>query len=202
MKYTDPDGKDIADITSNKHQQDAGTATIGTSTNTIYDVGCVLTATVKIADSISGTSTSLETANQIAIENNLYTNGNELTIENQANLIGLMTGKDIGYSQYEGTESGVKSKLASLQNDTSETYYVSGRIHATSGDGKSKYDHQVNVRPFETKSGFSLGQGFTRLLDKIRIKDTSNAERTSTDGRVKSTPENMFRLNIFHIKEE
>jgi len=46
-----------------------------------------------------------------------------------------------------------------------------------------------------------LGQGFSELIKKININDTSIVGRQTTEGRVKGKPEAMFRINIFRVDE-
>ena len=67
----------------------------------IYELGCVLTSYTRIANSLGGKKYTLEEANQIAIRKGLYTNGNELTSENGANLVNALlnvTGKSVTFA--------------------------------------------------------------------------------------------------------
>jgi hypothetical protein len=203
VKFTDPDGRILRDVPASPKQQDGGSTALGSGTATVADVGCVLTATVRIAIAISGKQITLAQANEIAIDNNLYSgeSRNLLSVESQAKLIGLLTGKEIGHAVYTGTEQELYNKVVEL-NQAEGEYYPSGRVHATNGDGTKKYDHQVNINKPTQKGFFSLGQGYVVNDGVVGVNDTSLAGRTTTAGRVPDKPETLFKLHVFWVKKE
>ena len=104
VKYVDPDGNDIEDVDSELVMSSANEhSKLGNeeSNDYINKSGCVLTAYTRIANSLGRKKYTLEEANQIAIQKGLYTNGNELTSENGANLVNALlngTGKSITFA--------------------------------------------------------------------------------------------------------
>jgi RHS repeat-associated protein len=85
LKFVDPDGREI--INAYKTLMTTSDETLGKSSELISKVGCVLTAYTRIASAIIGDEISLNTANQIAKDKKLFTDGNLLTPENGAELI-------------------------------------------------------------------------------------------------------------------
>ena len=104
VKYVDPDGNDIEDVDSELVMSSANEhSKLGNeeSNDYINKSGCVLTSYTRIANSLGGKKYTLEEANQIAIRKGLYTNGNELTSENGANLVNALlngTGKSVTFA--------------------------------------------------------------------------------------------------------
>ena len=102
VRYVDPDGRDINDVDTELVMNSASeNSKLGNSDEYIYEVGCVLTAYTRIANSLGNKKYTLEESNKIAIRKGLYTNGNELTSENGANLVNAVlngTGKSVTFA--------------------------------------------------------------------------------------------------------
>jgi RHS repeat-associated protein len=189
VKYVDPDGRIIADVDGTMVQQDS-TGQLGTENTTIYAEGCVLTAVTRIANAISGNSFTLEDVNQMALDNNLYSGaGGSLTVENQAVLIGLLTGENIVRQTISGN-MGTTIIPALNELDASDTiYYVTGRMSITNSNGQSAGEHTVNIRGAASPT-------------EITVRDTSNVNRTTTNGHIINIPLGTLMpepINSIHI---
>jgi hypothetical protein len=106
LKFVDPDGREI--INAYKTLMTTSDETLGKSSELISKVGCVLTAYTRIASAIIGDEISLNTANQIAKDKKLFTDGNLLTPENGAELINSIL-KENGVSDTTVSFEGVPS---------------------------------------------------------------------------------------------
>ncbi|MDA3850922.1 MAG: hypothetical protein PF447_06585, partial [Spirochaetaceae bacterium] len=95
-------------------------AYLGGSRYKINTYGCIFTAYVKIANAINflneGKQYSLEEANAIVTEaGNIYDSVGGLGSAQQgADLISLLTGEDIGYYSFEGSEQYLKGVLTTM----------------------------------------------------------------------------------------
>jgi hypothetical protein len=172
----------IKEVANTILQQDSTTA-LGNGKTTIYAEGCVLTATVRIANAIDGLTHTLDEANQIAIDNNLYANGDELSPDSAASLIGLLTGKTVEAQKISGTESELISRLNLLKASENEVY-VQGRL---------SNGHQVNINDAGYNKSGSLPDSRS---SNQPIIDTSVKGRTSTN-----STEELDSLWYFSIAE-
>ena len=147
ITFVDPDGREI--INAYKTLMTTSDETLGKSSELISKVGCVLTAYTRIASAIIGDEISLNTANQIAKDKKLFTDGNLLTPENGAELINSIL-EENGITDttvsFEGSYTGIDAVNKYQEANISETaqHFATARIntHDTSGD---KYDHTVNL---------------------------------------------------------
>ena len=184
LKYVDPTGLIIQEVPSTPHQQDAPeTVKLGTGTESIKDVGCVLTGVVRVAEGIGKKEIDLEYANSVAKDKGLFTDKNSLTPENAAKLIGALTGADMKVATFEGAEKDVMAKTESLQA-SKQDYWVVGRIEAHNSAGTKEYGHQVNINK-AAEAGHAQP-----------IVDTSNKNRQTTEGDIHGK-EPLFRLVYF-----
>jgi RHS repeat-associated protein len=193
VRYVDPNGMIIEDVDGTMVQQNS-MEQLGTENTTIYDEGCVLTAVTRIANAISGNSFSLEDANEMALNKNLYSGeGGSLTVQSQAALIGFLTGEKIDHQTISGTMgTTIIPELNDLEaSDTS--YYVTGRMLITDNNGRPAGGHTVNVRGAASPT-------------EITVRDTSNTNRTTTEGHIigiplgTPIPEPINSIHIFSVR--
>ena len=86
VRYVDPDGRDINDVDTELVMNSASeNSKLGNSDEYIYEVGCVLTAYTRIANSLGGKKYTLEEANQIAICRNKPPNSPQNGTKNPKN---------------------------------------------------------------------------------------------------------------------
>jgi RHS repeat-associated protein len=202
VKYVDPDGKILEDVDGTGFQQNSNQQ-LGTENTTIAQQGCVLMAITRIANAISGNSYTLEQANQVAINNSLYSGeGGDLTVENQAALIGLLTGENINYHTVSGDMSNAIIPELNDINSSDKSYYATGRMLTTdsngsysqNNNGQFSANHTVNIRSVASQS-------------EITVRDTSNVNRTTTNGHIIAIPsgallqEPINSIHIFSVRE-
>ena len=202
VRYVDPDGNEIINASTRLMSSADQNVFLGTSKEKIVNVGCVLTAYTRIAEAISGVDIKLETANQTAINSNLFTNSNELTPENGAELINKILNAngvtDFNVS-FEGSYTG-QNALDKIEKckKSSDTFYATARIDTGNHDNSQRYGHTVNL-PEDCYGGNGLMCG-----RDLKISDTSGVRKQLIDdpsGR-KNT---LLRVDIFvvnKIKEE
>ena len=175
MRYVDPDGREINDVDTQLIMDNANEKSkLGNSEEHIRDVGCVLTAYTRIANSLGRKSFTLEEANEVAVKNKFFTNENELTPENGAALINELltgTGKSVTYagSMYPDSMTDSGSFLNSLENSYSKLY-VTARIDTYNETGTENYQHTVNINSGAVIAGDIMD--ISNALN-IRINDTS-----------------------------
>ena len=171
----DPDGREINDVDTQLIMDNANEKSKpGNSEEHIRDVGCVLTAYTRIANSLGRKSFTLEEANEVAVKNKFFTNENELTPENGAALINELltgTGKSVTYagSMYPDSMTDSGSFLNSLENSYSKLY-VTARIDTYNETGTENYQHTVNINSGAVIAGDIMD--ISNALN-IRINDTS-----------------------------
>jgi len=196
VRFKDPSGFIILDVSRDVVQQDS-TKTLGTGTGSISDYGCVLTTFTRMANTLSGKSFTVDDANRMANKMNLYEKGNLLSPQAGAKLVNALVNDPSKVVTFDGSTEGtgaeIGSKLNALENSDKE-YLTSGRIHTTSADGKSKYDHQVNIN-----SG-SVTAGDISDMDNpfnFNLSDTSNVNRQSTADTSRSN--DLYRVDAFQV---
>ena len=200
MKYTDPDGREINDVDTELVMSSAlENSKLGDhlSTEYINEVGCTLTAYTRIANAIGNKDFSLEKANKVALENNLFTSGNLLTPENGAELINALlsgTGKSVSYagSITAKTMTEYASFLNSLENSYSQLY-VTARINTFDAKGENNYNHTVNINSNTVIAGDI--QNVSNALN-IKINDTSGVRTQIMNDIRKNT---LLRIDYFRV---
>lgn len=198
VRYVDPDGRDINDVDTELVMNSASkNSKLGNSDEYIYKVGCVLTAYTRIANSLGRKKYTLEEANQIAIQKGLYTNGNELTSENGANLVNALlngTGKSITFagSINPGNMTECGSFLNSLENSVSKLY-VTARLDTYDQTGTKRYQHTVNINSNAVIAGniMDMANAFN-----IKVNDTSGV-RSQIMNDVRQNK--VLRIDYFRI---
>ena len=194
VHYIDPDGNDIINA-SRQLMQDAGDATLGSSSTKIKDEGCVLTAYTRMASAIIGRDISLAEANQIGVDNGLFTgtDGNLLTPENGAALVNAIL-KENGITDttisFDGSYEGQDAVTKYQDSNSSESKYFS-TIRVGTHDAKgNKYDHTMNL----DKDAYI----FSNCGDNIKLNDTSGVRSQLADDP--SGRKNTFkRMDFFKI---
>ena len=163
----------------------------------IYEVGCVLTAYTRIANSLGNKKYTLEESNKIAVEKSLYANGNELTPKAGGGLINILlsgTGKSVTFAgsiyPENMTESG--SFLNSLENSASNLY-VTARLETFDKTGTQKYKHTVNINSNSVIAGniMDMANAFN-----IKVNDTSGV-RSQIMNDVRQNK--VLRIDYFRI---
>ena len=200
VKYTDPDGNDIEDVDSELVMSSANEhSKLGNeeSNDYINKSGCVLTSYTRIANSLGGKKYTLEEANQIAIQKGLYTNGNELTSENGANLVNALlngTGKSVTFagSINPGNMTECGSFLNSLENSVSKLY-VTARLETYDQTGTKRYQHTVNINSNAVIAGniMDMANAFN-----IKVNDTSGV-RNQVNNDVRQNK--ILRIDYFRV---
>ena len=194
LKFVDPDGREI--INAYKTLMTTSDETLGKSSELISKVGCVLTAYTRIASAIIGDEISLNTANQIAKDKKLFTDGNLLTPENGAELINSIL-KENGVSDttvsFEGSYTGIDAVNKYQEANKSETtqHFATARIntHDTSGN---KYDHTVNLD--------ADAYQYSRCGENLKLNDTSGVRTQLVDDP--SGRKNKFlRMDFFIVNK-
>lgn len=180
--------------------QQMSTSRIGESTSTIDKAGCVLTAYVRIAQTIAKKTISLDEANRYATKNNLYENGDELSVENGVKLINALikeTGKKVVYSgSLEGTTTEIAKQINELEASDLD-YFLTARINTTNEDATQKYEHTVSIN-----SNSVFANDITDIENSlnIRINDTSSANRKSVENDERENE--IIRVDYFAVKEK
>ena len=203
VKYVDPDGRDINDVDSELVMSSANNESVlgiinpSNRAEFIVDVGCVLTAYTRIANSLGKKSSTLEEANEVAVKNKFFTNENELTPENGASLINELltgTGKSVTYagSMYPDSMTDSGSFLNSLENSYSKLY-VTARIDTYNETGTENYQHTVNINSGSVIAGDIMD--ISNALN-IRINDTSGV-RAQVMNDVRQNK--ILRIDYFRV---
>ena len=197
-RYVDPDGRDINDVDTELVMNSASeNSKLGNSDEYIYEVGCVLTAYTRIANSLGNKKYTLEESNKIAVEKSLYTNGNELTPKAGEELINILlsgTGKSVTFAgsiyPENMTESG--SFLNSLENSASNLY-VTARLDTYDQTGTKRYQHTVNINSNAVIAGniMDMANSFN-----IKVNDTSGV-RSQIMNDVRQNK--VLRIDYFRI---
>ena len=179
--------------------QDDSTAKLGKGNKTIQDAGCVLTAYVRIAQAVSGKDITLEKANDLANDLKLYTDKDELSIENGVKLINALikeTGLEIVYEgSLEGTTTEIAKQINALEASDLD-YYLTARIDTTNKDGTQKYEHTVSIN---SNSVFANDISDIDNSLNIRINDTSAANRQAVENDERENK--VLRVDLFTVKE-
>ena len=173
---------------------------LANSDTSIYDSGCVLTAYVRIAQALTDKKITLDDANKFAYDNGLFTNGNELSVENGVKLINELikdTGKKVAYA---GSLTGSTTEIAKQINqlETSELdYFLTARIETTNDTGTETYEHTVSIN-----SNSVFANDITDMENSlnIRVNDTSWAYRQSIENDKRKNK--ILRVDLFILKEK
>ena len=200
VRYSDPNGRIIrgADTTFKQNSKSIADVQLGTSssTSTIGNAGCTLTMYTRIASTLAGSSISPADANAYAVENNLFVNDDELTIDAGISLInGLLEEKGIlGVSvslecSITGAPGQIDDNLNTYDKSSSE-YFANARITTTNADGTSTYSHSLNISENPVRSD---GEG---PATNIYFDDTSGVRSRLRDDVRNNT---LQRIDIIKV---
>jgi hypothetical protein len=198
VKYVDPDGNEIKNAATTLMSDVNAEATLGSSTQSINENGCVLTAYTRIANAISGRNISLIDANQTAIDMGLFTNGNELSPEAGAKLITKLVGDsniNVSYAGSISTESMAEygGSLVLLEMNYKELY-VTGRLTTNNSDNTKTYGHTLNIDSSSVVTDPSVPGGID-----IKVNDTSGVRsKIQNDSRNNK----LDRIDVFQVNRE
>ena len=212
VRYTDPDGNIIVNSGS-VFMQDSNSP-LAKGVGLIKDVGCTFTSYVRMAIAL-GANITLDRANKIAVENNLFTNGNELTIANGVNLVNTILSEcgitDVSVS-YENSSYPNFSEDSSYliyyhlpkcfncfetyseYEKSDAEYFCNARVYTSNGDLTNYYSHTVSV-----DSDALLSYRCDGIPTNMKIRDTSNVCRSQLFGDSSGRPNNLERLDFFRI---
>jgi len=197
VKYVDPDGEEIFDVSRTLLMQSSETGILGEGESLIREEGCVLTAYVRIASAISGKEITLDEANALAISNGYYTGTNKdmLSPENGAKLITALVGDGNITVKYAGRYSDTLANsivfLHFLGNNDSRELYVTAGLRTTDQNGKA-IDHTVNINSWAAVFG---------SIPNIRLNDTSSAGRMGLGNDFSSGRPNVLQyIDVFEVK--
>ena len=200
MRYVDPDGSIIINSASNMMSE--GTRNLGSGTSLISTEGCTLTSYVRMANAL-GANTTLDFANELATNNNLFTDGNLLTLENGANLVNALLmesgitdvfiSHESSYSKDSSSNSNQFSAYLTHEKSNSE-YFCNARIETSDSENTSFYGHTVSVDKAALVSDRCDG-----LPTNMKIRDTSTTGRTQINGDSSGRINSLERLDFFKI---
>ena len=212
VRYVDPDGNIIVNSDS-VFMQDSNSP-LADSEELIRDVGCTFTGYVRMAIAL-GANITLDKANEIAIENNLFTNGNELTILNGVTLVNVILSKcgitdvsvsyetssypnysdNLSYSIYYHLPDCFNCFETYSDYETSDVeYFCNARVYTSNSDFTSYYSHTVSV-----DSGALQSYCCDGIPTNMKIRDTSNVCRSQLFGDPSGRPNILERLDFFRI---
>ena len=180
--------------------QQSSDSRLANSGTTIYKSGCVLTAYVRIAQALTDKEITLDDANDLAYKNGLFTNGNELSVENGVKLINELikdTGKKVAYA---GSLTGSTTEIAKQINQieaSERDYFLTARIETTNDTGTETYEHTVSIN---SNSVFANDITDMENSMNIRVNDTSNADRKAIENDIRENK--LLRVDLFILKEK
>ena len=197
MRYVDPDGRDIRDQTRTSQYSASPEKKLGNSNLSLPENACTLTTYVRMAE-VFGYKNGIDEANDVAIRNNLYTNGCELTVENGAKLATILIGNATIAITHDSSVSGSVMEMAVALNgkeNSSSNYFATLRLSTSSKDGKEIYEHSLSIN-----SGSIFINDITNISDALGFyyNDTSTANRTGTDDKTRLNK--PLRLDFFRIE--
>ena len=200
VHYIDPDGKVI--LNSAENMMTEGTGNLGNGSSLISAEGCTLTSYVRMANALGANST-VDAANALALEKNLFTNGDLLTVENGANLVNALLEEagitDVSVSfetSVSDDSSGYDNQFSSYQNhsNSESEYFCNARIETTNKNGSKTYGHSVSV-----DSDALISDRCDGRPTNIRIRDTAPTNRSQINGDTSGRLNTLERLDFFKI---
>lgn len=203
VKYTDPDGNIIIDADYSIYQQ-SGNDNLNETKDSIYDYGCTLTTYTRMARAL-GADTTVDEANQIAINTGCFSEPNLLTPGNGAKLVNEIlksqgiTDVSISFeSSFYNDKTpynlrNVADSYVSYDSSSSE-FFCSARIWTNGSDSISFFEHSVNV-----PSNAAFGDSCFGRLNNLKLKDSSRVNRDQVLGCCSGRNNSLFRLDFFKI---
>ncbi len=201
--YTDPDGREIIDADTSIVQQD-GEGNLNNTTASIYDYGCTLTMYVRMANAL-GANVTVDDANTYAIENNIFSAPNVLSIQNGVNLVnGLLANSgidNISISFVSSIDCDVLGDYAGVMayynyDNSSDLYFCTARLDTNGADSNNWFGHSVNI-PSDALLSYRCDGKF----QSIKIDDTSKVGRSQLYGDPSGRENYLMRLDFFKINE-
>ncbi len=196
VKYVDPDGRFVNTAADTLMSSANSDSVLGTSTELINKVGCVLTTYTRIASAIAGKEFSLEEANNEAIKLGLFDNKNLLSPEDGAALItALVNDPDIKV-EFLGSIERVSvldyaRAVYVLNTFDNRELFLTARILTTGPTESSPYGHTLNINAGAVFIDPNTGEF------NIKLSDTSGANRQQINNDVRT---NTFeRIDVFQV---
>ena len=203
VKFVDPDGRIIIDSDTSIVQQ-YGEGNLNNTTASIYDYGCTLTMYVRMANAL-GANVTLDEANSYAIENNIFSAPNVLSIKNGVDLVnGLLanSGIDNINISFAGSinceELGDYAGFMEYYNydNSSNSYFCTARLDTNGSNPQTRFGHSVNI-PSDALLSYRCNGKF----ESIKIDDTSKVGRSQLYGDPSGRDNYLLRLDFFKINE-
>ena len=192
----DPDGLEIKTPGDILQYSASEGGKLGNGTLNLRDYSCTLTTFVRMAEAY-GYKGGIDFANDVAKDNNLFTNKDELTPENGAKLATLLIGNASIEIQFDKSIYGDANKLAvglnSKENEKS-LYFATLRMKTSAKDSKEEYPHSLSIGHNSVfvndvnDIGNALG---------FKYIDTSTADRKDTNDN--SRINKPYRIDFFKI---
>lgn len=196
VKYTDPDGKKIKAPGNISQYSASEDGKLGKGDLSLRDYSCTLTTFVRMAE-VYGYKGGIDNANQVAIDNDLFTNKDELSPENGAKLATLLIGDASIEIQFDKSIFGDANKLAvglnGKENEASQ-YFATLRMKTSAKGSKKEYEHSLSI---DQNSVFVNDASDIENALGFKYMDTSTANRKDTND--KSRVNNPFRIDFFKI---
>lgn len=200
MRYVDPTGRIILDADSSLYQQNSSD-NLNNTDDSIYDYGCTLTSYARIAIAL-GANITLDEANQIAMDNDLFSNPNLLSVSNGVELVNKILENqgitDVNVSletsfDEPGNITGAV-QVYDTYNSKSAEFFVNARIKTTNSDYTKTFGHSVNI-----PSNATFGDACWGINKNIRINDTTWVKRDQILGDSAGRVNNILRLDIIRV---
>ena len=198
VKYTDPDGDKILDVSTTLFQESGGNTTLGVNGGSIAGYGCVLTAYTRIANAISAIGEhTLENANSLAIKKDIYDGDDGNLIFNSPTASKLVNFISI-LSEYK------MSFYKSLNNISLNEYGSELEKLSKSGDL-----YAITIRVSNKYGGHTVNMNSDGIIVDAEDNYTIKINNTSEKGYLPSTVVNdiitdssaIIRIDIFKIEK-
>lgn len=176
------------------------TVKLGTGNDSIYDSGCVLTTYTRIANTLGAVTWPLDVVNQIAIDNNLFTENDLLEVAAGVKLINILlngTGLSVEYVEsLDGSTTEIAEELFDYMNSDSG-FLLTARIKTSNKDNTKRYEHSLTINSdcveeyafSDTETGYN-----------IKISDTSNVGRKQIYDDVRENE--LLRVDTFKVNSK
>ena len=198
VKYTDPDGEKILDVSTTLVQENGEEDPLGKGNTTIASHGCVLTAYTRIANAISAIGErTLQNANSLALKKDIYDGNNKNLIFNSPTASKLVNSISI-LSEYK------MSFYKSLNNISLNEY--GSELEKLS---KSEDLYAITIRVSNKYGGHTVNMNSDGIIMDTEDNYTIKINNTSEKGYLPSTVVNdiitdssaIIRIDIFKIEK-
>ena len=179
--------------------QNSSTAPLGTGEGkyTITEAGCVLTAYVRLANALGKKEWTLEEANKVAVDNGLFINEDELSIDNGVKLVNMLIDNPNIKIEYIKSLKGSTKEIAKQIIDfeiSDKEYYLTARLETSNLDGTTTFEHTVSING---DAVFWSNSDIVGDYLNIKINDTSSANRQQVKNDIRKN--SIMRVDVFSV---